>query len=93
MKLKDQLKTGWTFIVTVILFVLLAYFSTSGLYNVSNMLWGSAYLLLAVTLTFTCVNASKKFKEQGRFGTYGRLLYAAGLLSGLWLYEAIKCFF
>ncbi|WP_157279026.1 hypothetical protein [Proteiniphilum acetatigenes] len=93
MNFKEQLKASWPFAVAAGIFILLVIFSTSGLYNVPDIFWGITYILLAVTLTITCLKASKRFQQNGRYGTCARLMYAAGLLSGLWLYEAIKQLF
>lgn len=91
--IKEQLKVSWAFAIAACIFILLVIFSTSGLYNVPDIFWGITYILLAVTLTITCLKASKRFQQKGRYGTCARLMYAAGLLSGLWLYEAIKHLF
>ena len=90
---REQLKASWPFAVAAVIFILLVYFSTSGLYNVSNILLGMAHISLAVILTTTCVKASKTFQKKGRYSTCARLMYAAGFLSGLWLYEGIKHLF
>lgn len=91
--IKEQLKVSWAFAIAACIFILLVIFSTSGLYNVPDIFWGIAYILLAVTLTITCLKASKRFQQKGRYATCSRLMYVAGLLSGLWLYEAIKHLF
>ncbi len=93
MNLKEQLKISWPFIVAVIIFILLVILSTLGFYKVKDIFWGVAYILLAVTITFTYAKASKRSQQKSRYGTCARLMYAAGLLSGLWLYEAIKHLF
>ena len=93
MNLKEQIKIGWPFIAAAIIFILLVIFSTSGLYNVSDILFGAAYILLAVTVTYTCYKAAKRFQINGKYGSCARLLYGAGLLSGLWLCEAIEYLF
>lgn len=90
MNLKEQFKISWTFIVAAIIFVLIVLFRTMDIYNVNDVILGIAYILLAVTLTFTCNKAAGRFQRKGRYNTGVRLMYAAGLLSGLWLYEAIK---
>jgi hypothetical protein len=93
MNLKEQFNVSWPFIVVGVIFILLVIFSTSGLYNANNILLGTVHILLAVTVTFTGIKASKIFQKKGRHGTCIRLIYAAGFLSGLWLYEGIKLLF
>lgn len=93
MNLKEQIKIGWPFIAAAIIFILLVIFSTSGVYNVSDILFGAAYILLAITVTYTCNKAAKRFQKNGNYGSSARLLYGAGLLTGLWLCEAIEYLF
>ncbi|MCW1735150.1 hypothetical protein [Anaerorudis cellulosivorans] len=93
MNLKEQIKIGWPFIAAAIIFILLVIFSTSGVYNVSDILFGAAYILLAITVTYTCNKAAKRFQKNGKYESCARLLYGAGLLSGLWLCEAIEYLF
>jgi len=93
MNVKEQIKISWSFIAAAIIYILLVIFSTSGLYGVSDILFGTAYILLAVTVTYTCYKAAKRLQKKGKYGSCARLLYGAGLLSGLWLYEAIKYLF
>lgn len=93
MNVKEQIKIGWSFIAAAIIFILLVIFSTSGVYNVSDILFGAAYILLAITVTHTCYKAAKRFQKNGKYGSCARLLYGAGILSGLWLCEAVKYLF
>jgi 4-amino-4-deoxy-L-arabinose transferase-like glycosyltransferase len=93
MNLKEQIKIGWPFIAAAIIFILLVIFSTSGVYNVSDILFGAAYILLAITVTYTCNKAAKRFQKNGKYESCARLLYGAGLLTGLWLCEAIEYLF
>ena len=93
MNLKEQIKIGWPFIAAAIIFILLVIFSTSGVYNVSDILFGAAYILLAITVTYTCNKAAKRFQKNGKYESCARLLYRAGLLTGLWLCEAIEYLF
>ncbi|NMB49587.1 MAG: hypothetical protein GX997_03885 [Bacteroidales bacterium] len=37
MNLKEQIKIGWPFIAAVVIFILLVIFSTSGIYDVSDI--------------------------------------------------------
>lgn len=93
MNLKEQFKISWTFLVATIIFVLIVLFRTKDIYNVNDVILGIAFILLAVTVTYTCINVAGKFQRKGRYNTSMRFMYAAGLLSGLWLYEAIKYLF
>ena len=69
MNLKEQIKIGWPFIAAAIIFILLVIFSTSGVYNVSDILFGAAYILLAITVTYTCNKAAKRFQKNGKYGS------------------------
>ena len=93
MNVKEQIKISWSFITAVVIYILLVIFSTSGVFNVSDILFGATYILLAVTVSYTCYKAAKRFQKNGKYGSCARQLYAAGPLSGLWLCEAIQCLF
>lgn len=93
MNLKEQLRISWTFAIAAVIFILLVIFSTSGLYDVNNIFFGVAKILLAVTITYTCVKVSKSFQKKGKYSAATWFTYGAGLLSGLWLYDAIQYLF
>ncbi|MCE5204777.1 MAG: hypothetical protein LLF80_01535 [Porphyromonadaceae bacterium] len=93
MNLKEQFKESWTFAVAAGIFILLVVLSTSDIYEVGNTVWGIAHILLAVTVTYTCLKAARRFQEKGKYADCTRLIYGAGFLSGLWLYEAIEYLF
>ncbi len=93
MNIKEQLRTSWTFAVAVGIFILLTVLSTTRIYDVSNIFFGVAKILLAVTITYTCVKVSKSFHKKGKYSTSTLFTYGAGLLSGLWLYDAIQYLF
>lgn len=93
MNLKEQFKESWTFGVAAAIFILLVVFSSSGIYTVSDTLFGIAYLLLAASITYASIAAGKRFQDKGKYATCIRIIYGAGLLSGLWLYEAVECLF
>jgi hypothetical protein len=91
MNLKAQIKVSWPFLIVVIIFSLLAFFSS--ILTDYAIVRGTVYILLAGTITYACVKGSKIYLKKGRYGTCARLIFVAGFFSGLWLHEAIKCFF
>lgn len=93
MNLKEQLRTSWTFAVAAGIFILITILSTTGIYDVSNIFFGVAKILLAVTITYTCVKVSKSLQKKGKYSASMWFAYGAGLLSGLWFYEGIKYLF
>jgi len=87
MKIKEQFSASWTFAVAAGIFILLTVLSTTGIYDVSNILFGLVKILLAVTITYTCIKVSKSFRrkantppphgshtEQGSFPDYGFMM-------------------
>lgn len=93
MNLKEQFRLSWTFAVAAGIFILITILSTTGTYNVSNIFFGAAKILLAVTITYTCVKVSKSLQKKGKHSISIWFAYGAGLLSGIWLYEAIQYLF
>jgi hypothetical protein len=91
MNLKAQIKVSWPFLIAVVMFFLLTFFSS--ILTDYAIVGGTVYILLAATITYACIKASKIYLKKGRYGTCARLIFVAGFLSGLWLLEAIKCFF
>lgn len=93
MKLAEQIKLSWPFLMAVVIYVLLVVISTSGIGSVSDFFFGISYILMAVTLTYTCIKAGKRMQEKGKYWRGIPIIYGSGFLSGIWLYEAVKCFF
>ncbi len=93
MNVKEQFSASWTFVVSAGIFIILTVLSATGIYDVSNILFGLAKILLALTITYTSVNESKSFYKKGKYFASNRFVYGAGFLSGLWLYDAIQYLF
>lgn len=45
MNLKEQLRISWTFVVAAGIFILFTVLSTTGIYDVSNIIFGVAKIL------------------------------------------------
>lgn len=93
MNLKTQFKVSWTFVAAVVIFIILIVLSKSGLYHISDSFFGFANALLAVTLTYTTVMSVKRMRAAGEIESGLLMIYGAGFLSGIWLFEAINLFF
>lgn len=93
MKIKQQFSASWTFAVAAGIFILITILSTTGIYDVSIIFFGLVKILLAVTITYTCVKVSKSLQKKGKYSATMWFAYGAGLLSGLWFYEGIKYLF
>ncbi|HBK31761.1 MAG TPA: hypothetical protein DDZ96_05410 [Porphyromonadaceae bacterium] len=93
MNIKEQFRVAWPFAVVVIIFIVLIVLSLNKIYDVSDTLFGIAYLLLAASITYASIAAGKRFQDKGKYATCIRIIYGAGLLSGLWIYEAINYLF
>ena len=92
MNLKEQIKASWAFVAAGGIFILLAILSVTGACEINDIYFGLGKILLALTITYTCVPISKSFNQKGKYATSRWLVYGAGLLSGLWLYDGIKYF-
>ena len=90
---KEQIKVFWPFAVAVLFFILLVLLSVAGTFNVSDVLFGIAYILLTITLVLSTFSATKKINKPGGHRTTQWMLFAAGLLSGFWLQSAINYLF
>lgn len=93
MKLKEQIKIYGPFAVAVLFFVLLVLLSTASTFNVSDVLFGVAYIFLTITLIFSTFSATRKIKKPQGHRTVQWMLFGAGLLSGFWLQSAINYLF
>jgi hypothetical protein len=63
------------------------------MYQISDLFFGLAKALLAVTLTYTTVMSVKRMRAAGEIKSGLLMIYGAGFLSGIWLYEAINLLF
>jgi len=93
MKLTEQIKYNWPFLIAVVIYVVLVVISTSGIGTVSDFIFGIMYILLAVTITYISFKRGKKIQEKGKYWTSVVMVYGSGLLSGSWLIQAINYLF
>ncbi|MDD3900235.1 MAG: hypothetical protein VB024_06170 [Dysgonamonadaceae bacterium] len=93
MKLKEQFKISWPFLIAAVIFIVLVTLSTSGIYDVNDFLFAIIYLLLAGTFSYACIMAGKELYKNRKYGRIVLIVYGAGLLSGLFVYEAIDLLF
>lgn len=85
MNFKRDIQESWTFIIAATIFILLTL-----LPNGSDILLGIASALLAATLTFSCLKRGIRLQKEGKYWRAFLIIYAAGFLSSLWLYDAIN---
>jgi ABC-type siderophore export system fused ATPase/permease subunit len=93
MDLKTQFKVSWTFVAAAVIFIILIILSKSGLYYISDSFSGLAKVLLAVTLTYSCIMVDKRMHAAGKRNSGLLMIYGAGFLSGIWLFETINLLF
>jgi hypothetical protein len=91
MNLKEQLTVSWTFILAVALYIILTFISKLGI-NIDDVIWGISHILLVVSITYTAISSSRVFHRKRRFVSSHSIMYGAGILSAIWLLEAIKFF-
>ena len=91
MNLKKQLTNNLPFAVTVLLLGIIVILRISDIYR-NDILLGIAYILVAATLTYTCFKESKRLRDKKHIIS-NLPIYAAGVLSGFWIYEAIELLF
>ncbi len=84
MNFNKDLKDSWTFAVATAILIVLTL-----LPNLNDDFIGISLLLIAVTLTYTTVKVTKRFKKEGKGNNY-LMIYAAGFLSSMWVMEAIE---
>ncbi len=89
MKLTEQIKHSWPFLITAIIYVLLVIISTSGMVIVSDFIFGIIFMLLAATITYACFRNGKRLQEKGKYWRSVIMAYGSGLLSASWLIKAI----
>lgn len=92
MTLKEQIKVSWTFILAVALYIILIFISKLGI-NIDDVLWGISHILLAAAITYSAISSSRVFHRKHRFVSSLFIMYGAGILSAIWLLEAINFFF
>ena len=91
MKLKKQLTNSLPFAVAALLLVIIVILNISDIY-INDTLLGIALILVAATLTYSSFKESKRLRDKKKIISY-LPIYAAGLLSGFWIYEAIELLF
>lgn len=90
MKLKEQIKTNWPFAVAALIFGMLAILQIKDIYK-NDTLFGTAYVLISATLSYSSFKESARLKQQG-YKPYNLPIYASGVLSGMWLMRALELF-
>ncbi|MFA7104035.1 MAG: hypothetical protein WC165_02700 [Dysgonamonadaceae bacterium] len=93
MKLKEQFKISWPFLIATVILIVLVILSTSGIYDVNDFLFGIIDLLLAGTFSYACIMGGKESYKNRKYWRIVLIVYGAGLLSGLFVYEAIDRLF
>lgn len=91
MKLKKQLTNNLTFALAVLLLVIIVILRISDIY-INDILLGIVLILVAATLTYSSFKESNRLRDKKKNISY-LPIYAAGLLSGFWIYEAIELLF
>lgn len=91
MKLKEQIKINWPFLLATLIFGILAILQVKDIYK-NDTLFGVAYILIAATLSYSSFKGANLLKQQG-YKPYNLPIYASGVLSGIWLIRAFELFF
>ena len=91
MKLKKQLTNNLHFALAVLLLVIIVILRISDIY-INDILLGIALILVAATLTYSSFKESNRLRDKKNIISY-LPIYAAGVLSGFWIYEAIELLF
>lgn len=91
MKLKKQLTNNLHFALAVLLLVIIVILRISDIY-INDILLGIVLILVAATLTYSSFKESNRLRDKKKNISY-LPIYAAGLLSGFWIYEAIELLF
>jgi hypothetical protein len=90
MKLTEQIKHSWPFLITTVIYVLLVIISTSGIVTVHDFYFGIIYILLAVSMSYVCLQSGKRLQEKGKkYWRSSLIVYAGGFMSASWLIQAI----
>lgn len=89
MNLKEQFRLSWTFALAVLVFVLFKTLSVTRILNVSDELNGLLYIFLTITLIYTSFKSDIKLRKSGDILNGRLMLFGAGMLSGIWLIQAI----
>lgn len=88
MTIKEKIKTNWPFATATFLLGILVVLRIGDIYR-NDRLLGIAYLLVAGTLIYSSFMESKRLKLRG-LKLYNLPIYAAVILSGMWIIRAFE---
>ena len=93
MNFKRNIKESWTLIVSFVILTFVDILSILEIYK-NDALLGIAYLLFAVTWSYTCIKGGKRLQKEGKeFGRYATILFVGGIFTAIWINRAFNLFF
>lgn len=89
--LKEQIKTTWLFATVVALFFLFVILERTGVWD-NNIIMGILYLLMGPTMYYSTYQSGKIYKRKG-YNIGSLPIYATGVLTGMWIFQAFELLF
>ncbi|GAB6010532.1 hypothetical protein [Viscerimonas tarda] len=88
-----KIKLYWPLFMSLVLLIILAIIKTEEIYEVNNILFAIAYILLAISFPYVVIKEAERFRRQGRYKTTYRLTFGAGFICSMFLLKAIEYLF